>query len=197
MITTVIAFLSMTIAVVWSAVFLPASLFGIRVNKVSGFQMKKFFKQISHASIWTNDEPEGWICGKWFLGFVHVSAGDRSEVHNLWILSSLKYYKTHVQEIKLNASGHGPDNTDVPNTITYWVRQGPFWNLQYASRALAVSKQKARVQQLSAIEQILTVYNAKTHVVVLLYGKAGGGKSMTGHFLCAELLKTKKGRPLL
>ena len=187
MITTIIAFLSMTIAVVWSLVFLPASLLGIRVNKVSGFRMKKFLKQVSCASIWTNDEPEGWICGKWFIGYIQVTTSDRSEVRNLWIVSTLKYYESNVQQKEEVVGIDGKSNS-----ITYWVRQGPFWHLQYSSRPLTLPKKVVRESQSLAVQQIITMYEAKTHVVSLLYGKAGGGKSMTGQFLCAELLKSKK-----
>ena len=185
MIPVIITFLSMTIAIVWSFVFLFASPLGIRVNKVSGFRMKKFLKKVSCASIWTNDEPEGWICGKWFIGFIHVAASERSEIRDLWIVSTKKFYESNIQQKEVDVDGKS-------KSITYWVRQGPFWNLQYTSRPLALPKKEVRDSQSSAIKQILATYEANTHVVALLHGKAGGGKSMTGQFLCAQLLKTKK-----
>jgi hypothetical protein len=175
----------MTIAIAWSFVFLLASPFGIRVNKVSGFRMKKFLKKVSHASIWTNDEPEGWICGKWFIGFIHVVISERNEIRDLWIISTKRFYESNIQEKEVSEDGKS-------KSITYWVRQGPFWNLQYMSRPLAVPKKEARDSQTSAIRRILATYEEKTHVVALLHGRAGGGKSMTGQFLCSQLLKTKK-----
>lgn len=175
----------MTIAVVWSLVFLPASLLGIRVNKVNGFRMKKFLKKVSHASIWTNDEPEGWISGKWFIGFIHVVASERSEIRDMWIISTNKFYESNIQQKEVDVNGKS-------ESITYWVRHGPFWCLQYTSRPLALPKKEVRISQSSAIDKILATYETKKHAIVLLYGKAGGGKSMTGQFLCAQLLKTKK-----
>jgi len=185
MITVILAFLSMTIAVVWSAIFLPATLLGIRVNKVSGLKMKKFLKKVSYASIWTNDEPEGWIYGKWFVGYVHVVSGERKDTRDLWIVSTKKFYDSEIQQNEVSDTGKS-------NTITYWVREGMFWNLTYSSRQLALPKKEIRSKQSSAIKQIMTMYDAKNYAVCLLYGKAGGGKSMTVQYLCAELLKTKK-----
>jgi hypothetical protein len=185
MFSAILAFLSMTIAVVWSLVFLPATLFGLRVNKVSGFRMKKFLKKVSCASIWTNDDPEGWICGKWFVGFIHVVASERSEIRDLWIISTKKFYEANIQQKEVSVD-------DKSTSITYWVRHGPFWHLQYTSRSLPLSKKQMNCIQSHAISQILDTYNARMHAVALLYGKAGGGKSMTGQFLCTELLKTKK-----
>jgi len=185
MITGMLAFLSTTIAVVWSLVFLLASPLGVRVNKVSGSRMKRFLKTVRHASIWTNDEPEGWICGRWYIGFIQVLASERNETQNLWIVSSKTFYVSCIQQKQTDDQGKS-------NTITYWVREGSFWCLNYNSRQLALPKSQARVEQDAAIQLIVAAYTAATHVVCLLHGKAGGGKSMTIQYLCAELLKTKK-----
>lgn len=185
MLPVILTFLTFTIAVIWSLVFLPASFIGIRVNKVSGSRMKKFLKKVSHASIWTNDDPEGWICGKWFFGFVHVVSGERNETRDLWIISTKKFYEAHIQEKEVSKEG----NT---NSITYWTREGVFWNLRYNSRQLSLPKKTIREQQDVAVRQIIETFAAKKHTVCLLHGRAGGGKSMTAQYLCAELLKTKK-----
>jgi hypothetical protein len=191
MIGTVITFLSMTIAVVWSLVFLPASLIGVRISKVGGFQMKSFLKQVSHASIWTNDEAEGWICGKWFIGYVQVTASDRGEQRHLWTISTRQYYDTKIKGSDDTAQ-YGVSTFERPAAITYWVRQGPFWDLQYSSRPLACSKKHAQSTQALAVSLLLDVYEARQHAVALLHGGAGGGKSMTAQFLCTQLLHRKK-----
>lgn len=185
MIAVILAFLSMTIAVVWSVIFLPASLLGIRINKVSGLRMKNFLKVVSHASIWTNDEPEGWICGKYFIGYIQVVSGERKETRDLWIVSTKKFYDSEIQQKEVDFTGKS-------NTITYWMREGLFWNLSYSSRQLSLPKKEIRPKQSLAIKQIVATYDVQNHVVCLLHGKAGGGKSMTVQYLCAELLKTKK-----
>jgi hypothetical protein len=160
-------------------------LFGIRINKVSGFRMKKFLKNVSHASIWTNDEPEGWISGKWFIGYVQIVSGERKETRELWIISTKKFYDSNVREEEVTKNGR-------MDTITYWVREGVFWNLTYSSRQLSLPKNEIYVKQTLAIEQIMEVFDQKKYSVCLLHGIAGGGKSMTVQYLCAKLLKTKK-----
>lgn len=185
MISAILAFASTTIAIIWSIGFLLASPLGIRVNKVSGSRMKKFLKKVNHASIWTNDEPEGWVCGKWFIGFIQVVSSERNETRDLWIVSSKKFYEAKIQQKETDDEGKS-------NKITYWVREGNFWRLNYNSRQLGLPKRPVRDQQEMAIQQIIEMHKAKSHTVCLLHGKAGGGKSMTAQYLCAELLKTKK-----
>ena len=41
--------------------------------------------------------------------------------------------------------------------------------------------------------RILEVFKKKLYAIVLLYGNAGTGKSMTAQFVCSELLKTYEG----
>jgi Cdc6-like AAA superfamily ATPase len=147
--------------------------------------MKKFLKNVSYASIWTNDEPEGWICGKGFVGFIQVVSGERKETRDLWIVSTKNFYESRIQQKEV-------DDTGKSNAITYWSREGMFWNLNYSSRQLGLPKKEVLPVQTYAIEQIIDTYNKQNHVVCLLHGKAGGGKSMTVQYLCAELLKTKK-----
>jgi hypothetical protein len=186
MLTAIIAFLSLTIAVVWSIVFLPASILGIRVFKINGVIMKKFLKKVVHSSIWTNDEPDGWICGKGFIGFVHVVSGERNESKDLWLVCSKAFYEKNVQ---LKMEGQDENN----KKITYWVREGCFWRLNYNSRQIPVPKFCVTDRQQIAINKITEIYERKGNAVVLLYGKPGGGKSMTAQYLCSEFLKTKKG----
>jgi hypothetical protein len=186
MIAVVLAFASLTIAIIWSIVFLPASFLGIRVYKISGIRMKKFLKTVKHSSIWTNDEPEGWVCGKGFLGFVQVVTGERNESRDLWLVCTKRFYEKHIQQKDEMDEGKS-------NKITYWVREGSFWRLNYNSRQLATPKRAVREKQAEAISSIIAKYDELKHVVCLLHGKAGGGKSMTVQYLCAELLKTKKG----
>ncbi len=186
MITAIITFVSLTIAIIWSFIFLPASMLGFRVHKISGTQMKKFIKKVNYSSIWANDEPEGWICGKWFIGFIHITSGQNYENKDLWLVCSKEFYKLEIQHKDTNQDGK-------PNKITFYVREGCFWRLNYNSRQLDLPKKPIREEQASAVEQIIEMYNSKSHVVCLLYGDAGGGKSMTAQYLCAELLKNKKG----
>lgn len=185
MITGIFTFLSMTIAICWSFIFLLVSPLGIRINKVSGSRMKKFLPKVNHASIWTDGEPEGWICGKWFIGFVQVVHSERNTRQDLWIVSSKKFFEASIQQKET-------DDTGKSNKMTYWVREGNYFHLQYISRQQVLPARAIREKQSNVIQQIVEMYNEKHHIVCLLHGDAGGGKSMTAQYLCAELLKTNK-----
>lgn len=186
MFTAIIAFLTMTIAVMWSIVFLPASILGIQLSKVTGSRMKKFLKKVKHSSIWTDDEPEGWICGYGFVGFIQVTSTQyqQQSTKELWLLCFKTFYQTDVQEIEI-------DQEEKTNKITYWIREGSFWSLNYNSRQLDIPKKEIQSIQQQAITQIMDEYEKRKYVVCLFHGKAGGGKSMTAQYLCAELLKNK------
>jgi hypothetical protein len=189
MFSTIIAFFSMTIAIMWSLVFLPASILGIRVNKVTGARMKKFLKKVNHSSIWTDDEAEGWVCGQGFIGFVHVTNGERGCSKDLWLVCTKSFYQINIQGINDDEDTNKDEN---PKNITYWIREGSFWSLNYNSRQLACPKKIIKETQEKAVTQIMTEYASRNYAVCLLHGKAGGGKSMTAQYLCAELLKSKK-----
>ena len=194
MISGILAFVSFTLSIIWSVVFLPLSCLGVRVNKLEGSKMKKFIKNVTHSSIWAGDEPDGWICGKIYCGYIQTIVGNRSETKILWLVSGKRFYERVVNQ-------NDDDDCDIESggnlgktkgKITHWFREGPYWNLNYSSRQHKVSDKIPMASQIRAIEEIIRLFNEKTFSVVLLYGRHGGGKSMTSQFLCKELLKTKK-----
>lgn len=182
----IITFLTLSIAIIWSIIFLPASFVGVRIYKVSGTSMNKFIKTIKYSSIWNNDEPDGWVVGYWFLGYMHIVPGDRGDTKTLWLLCSKSFHDTTVLQKEAT------ENTQITK-ITYWTREGCFWRLQYNSRMYKTPTKVVTDKQASAIETIMDVYRSKNYATCLLYGPPGGKKSWTALFLCAELLKTKKG----
>ena len=186
MLAAILAFASLTMSIIWSIVFLPLSFTRFRINKVVGSRMKKFLKTVSHSSIRTNDEPDGWICGKWFIGYIHVVSGERNETRDLWLLCSKTYYEQNVQQNETDENGK-------TKKITYWTRENCFWRLLYNSRQINLPKFPVNQYQQTTIDKIMEVFNKKGNAVCLLFGRPGGGKSMTAQYLCAEFLKTKKG----
>ena len=186
MLTFLLAFLSISATIIWSFIFLFFLPIGIRINKISGSRLKKFQKQIKHASIWSNDEPEGWVCGCWFLGYIHVVSNDHSESCDLWLISSNNFYKNKIMEDKDQDS---KEVTKDEKHITYWFRQGVFWRLHYVARNIKLPIVPIMPIQQNAVDNIVKIYNEKNKTVCLLYGVAGTGKSMTAQYLCASLLK--------
>jgi len=184
MLTALFMIFGFALAVIWSFVFLPISFFGVRLYKIEGYTMKKFIKKVNHSSIWNNEEPEGWICGRWYFGCIHSIYVERCETKYLWILCTKKFFESNIQQRIIDSNGK-------TNKITYWVREGSFWSLTYNSRQLDLPKKEIREVQASAVSEIIKVFNEKSFAVCLLYGNAGSGKSMTVYYLCTELLKTK------
>lgn len=146
--------------------------------------MTKFLKKVEYASTWADEEPEAWICGKWFVGFILVSKTEREESKNLWLVCSRTFYKSHVSHI---------EQTEGPKTITYWYREGCFWRLIYIKRSLPVPVGEMRPRQQETVDRILELLKTRSSMVCLLHGVPGGGKSMTALYVCRELLKEHKG----
>jgi len=187
MFTLFIMIVTMTLTIVWSLPLLFAGFFGVRLHKITGQKMKIFSKKVTVASIWVNEEPDGWVCGKWYFGYIHTTAGGERNptTKDLYILCSNKFYKDEVDEKMTDDEGH---NTK----ITYYERDGVFFGITYFSRSIELPSEPVMDHQLTAITQILNVYNKKKYCVCLIYGEPGTMKSMTAQYLCERLLKTNK-----
>jgi len=187
MFTLLIMIVTMTLTIVWSLPLLFAGFFGVRLYKITGQKMKIFSKKITVASIWINDEPDGWVCGKWYFGYIHTTAGGERNptTKDLYLLCSTKFYKNNVDEKVTDEEGN---NTK----ITYYERDGVFFHITYFSRSIDLPAKPIKDHQLTAVTQILNVFNEKKYCVCLIYGEPGTMKSMTAQYLCERLLETKK-----
>jgi hypothetical protein len=83
MLTAFFLFLSSMLSITWSLGFILISIFGIGINlhRVSGYRLEQFRKTITRASIWNNDEPEGWVAGRWFFGYLYKSESGRGNIN--------------------------------------------------------------------------------------------------------------------
>jgi hypothetical protein len=186
MFSTVFFMLTTMIGVFWSLVFLVALPLGFRLNKVEGPRMKKFLKTVKYSTIWTNDLPDGWIVGAWFIGYVQPDSSHSSR--NLHIFSTKSFFDQHVKMIELD------DDTGEPTkkTITYWSRQGTFRYIDYYSRHIDAPRMKCSPKQEELIDRVLGVFEEKKKAVCLIYGDPGGGKSMTSLLLCRKILEKRE-----
>ena len=185
MITSIIFFISITFSVIWSLMLIPIYLFGMKVHKITGQKMRTFMKQVKVASIWANDEPDLWICGKWYFGYIYTTAGGNNEgtIKELFICCSDNFYKINIDKKEV-------DSTGKSTKITYYEREGIFFRLTYASRQVDLPIKPVKEHQEKAIVQILDVYNNQSYCICLIYGDPGTMKSMTGQYLCMKLLET-------
>lgn len=187
MFTTVFFLITTAFAIIWSFVFLPLGIFNIKIQRITGQRMTRFLKKVKFSSIWVDNQPDGWICGYWYIGYIHKTNGTHNsgDSKDLYILCSDNFYKEHIE---LKQTDEGGKTTK----ITYYEREGVFWRLYYNSRPIDLPKKPILPNQKSAIHNILNKYNQQEYVRVLLYGKPGTGKSMTGQYLCQKLLETYK-----
>jgi len=187
MIASIILFISMTFSVIWSLIFIPICIFNIKIHKISGQKMRTFLKQVTVASIWSNGEPDCWITGKWYFGYIYTSVGGQNEGTNkdLYICCSESFYKTIIEKKEV-------DETGKSTKITYYEREGIFFRLTYTTRPIDLPKRPIKEHQESAINQIIDVYNEQSYCICLLYGEPGTMKSMTAQYLCKKMLETSK-----
>ena len=205
MITEFLLFLSSMLAITWSILFLITGIFGISIYKVTGQKMQSFMKDVRFASIWNNDEPEGWIIGKWYIGYVFKSQGSRGDTTmELFILCRKKYYNVNISKTEDEDTEDTEDTKDTSNgtntqrprqklkKITFYEREGnAYWNLYYIQRQIPCTTLIPRDYQQSIVEQIYQDYLERSYSVVLLHGEAGKGKSMIPYFLAKYMLEQK------
>ena len=187
MIASIILFVSMTFSVIWSLIFIPICFLNIKIHKISGQKMRTFLKEVKVASIWSNGEPDCWICGKWYIGYINTSIGGQNEgsSRDLYICCSEKFYKDIIEKKQVDESGKS-------TKITYYEREGIFFRLTYTTRPIDLPKRPIKEHQEQAITQITDIYNNQGYCVCLLYGEPGTMKSMTAQYLCQKLLETNK-----
>lgn len=185
MLTILFFLVSANIAILWSVIVIPFGVMGYKLHNINGLRMKTFLKKVKHASIWTNDEPDGWICGKWYIGYIKTTQSHKDNTAELFIFCSKDYFQRTIEMKHV-------DNNGKSNTITYYEREGSFWSLKYNSRPVELPNKPSRTHQTRAIDDVIDVFTEKGYCRTLLYGQPNTGKSWTAHFLCKKLLETHK-----
>jgi Cdc6-like AAA superfamily ATPase len=197
--------------ITWSLIFLIPNLFGWGIYKASGSKLSNFRRQIKYASIWNIEDPEGWISGKWYRGFIHKNTGNRGDSTNeLYIFCSREFFRTTILQLEstiqttqtiqttLQTTHNNSDNTTTlknqfKRNITFWEREGNgFWNIMYCSRMIQCLPFTFKLRQQEIIEKIYADFTERLYSVVLIYGKPGTGKSIIPLFLADYMLNTVK-----
>ena len=190
MLANILYYCGSIIGILWSIFFLLPKLVGLSLSKVSGVKMRKFLSSVKIASVWSDGEPDQWIIGQWYIGYINTTASSfGEESKTLHLFSTAAFYRQVVDGISADA--------EPPKTISFYEREGSFYNLHYMVRELEPLAFEPKDNQKAAIEAILQDYNENGHSTVLLYGKAGSGKSMIPLFLAKKLLEKKTGVSLV
>jgi hypothetical protein len=176
------------IGITWSLAFLVIGIVGINIHKVSGHRMEQFRKNITHASIWNNDEPEGWIAGRWYIGYFVKNYGNRGDItYELYVVCSKRFYNINIAKIQSNEESN--DSPKQKKYINFYERDGnAVWNFSFISRQISPTELTARPNQQKIIDDIKKDFINRTYTVALLYSPPGKGKSMIPYFLAKQLL---------
>ena len=90
--TNIFMFITMTLSICWSFPFIFTALFGMKLFRVSDPKLTKFLKKINPKSSMTSEEqPEEWIIGKYYIGYIQKTKGDNGDKRELFIFCSKKY----------------------------------------------------------------------------------------------------------
>ena len=186
-------FVSASLGIIWSLPFLLTALLGITLNKLSGRNMTCFLsKHVRTSSLRMNNQPMGWVSGKWFIGYVYETTGQHGSVtQDLFLLIGQK-------QLALLSDGVDVNTADGKHKmIDFFEREGLFWDLRYAGRPISPPTEDPWEPQKRVVDQIIVDFLEKKYTTVLLTGKPGVGKSMIALYVCKRLLAMGLGASLV
>ena len=194
MFTALFFLLTAGITILWSFPFLLLTPFGYGMQKLSGRKLISFLtKHVAYSSIRANDEPSGWIVGKWFIGYIYELASQNSSpTKELCILINTRRFKAITEGDVSNSmmpSGKMLNGMILKGTLNYMERDGStYYNLWYDTRQIAPTTLIPWKHQAFIVQQIVDTWMSKGYATVLLTGDPGSGKSMIALHLCTVLL---------
>lgn len=169
-----------SVGVMWSLGIIPLSLFGMRGYKITGYKLQKFLKNVKVASIWSNGEPDMWIIGKWYIGYLHTGKNDKPTNSQLYLLMPRRQYERQIDEIR-------PEKDK--SKIYIGEKDSSFWYSSYDIREITAPTFDPTPKQLEIIDKIKSHYKSNNNSIVLLTGDTNTGKSMLGLLLCKYMMK--------
>jgi hypothetical protein len=192
---TIFMIITTTLTIGWSLPFILCPLIGYQFYKIQSQKLTKLLNKLPKiSSINNNDSLEGWIVGKWYIGYISVTKTSHGEpTKELYLLCSKKWFETISQEIdKQDEDPEKPANT---TKINLWEREGNYFYLHYSKRNFDISRFEPREQQTKIITQIIQFYESNRYSVVLLHGEKGTGKSMIPMLITKALAEANKSIP--
>ena len=106
-------------------IFLP---FGLKINSIPAIKIQKFLSKIKNASTWVDDTPEGWICGRWYIGYIKVTTsnyGDKDKNITLFVKNEVIIIKK-LEDSAVNSSGVIPRDGNI---IRITIKPIPIHNI--------------------------------------------------------------------
>lgn len=183
------AIISSSFAIIWSLVFLLTSVFGYRLQKISGNKLRGFYHKVKWASIWTEeDTPDHWILGKWFIGYIYSQQTGQhgGEQKILYLFVHHKWYQQEICGLIDSLA------KQEKRRITSYERSGSFWHFKWEQLIIDPPLFEPYQIQTDIINKIFTEYKTRGYATCLLYGPPRSGKSIIPHLLAKRFLETKK-----
>lgn len=174
--------------------FLFTSIFGYRLQKISGNKLRSFYSKVKWASIWTDeDTPEQWICGKWFIGYIFTQQTGQhgGEQKILYLFVYHKWYKQEICGLIDNFTKEGKKQ------ITLYERSGSYWHLKWDQIMIDPPLYVPYDTQTDIINKIFSEYKTRGYATCLLCGPPKSGKSNIPLLLAKSFLETKKNISLI
>jgi Cdc6-like AAA superfamily ATPase len=183
MLELILVCLAGIITIIWSIIFVPFALFGFKLYKINDNKINNLTNDILLVSMYDNDEPNGWIIGKWFICYIHIIISDHKNTKNMYILIRENQYKSIIKKI---------DITSTEKYIDIYDRNGCYFDINYQKRCIKISNKEPKNEQLEIINNIINGYKKYNNYIVLIYGKPGSGKSWVPLFLANNMLNEFK-----
>jgi hypothetical protein len=180
MLTLLLMLLTGSLVILWTVPLLVFRFVGLRLYCIKNEQHILFAtKKISaRASISEDDEPKGWIWGRWYLGYVTENSSLYGTGNMIWIFTSESFYKD------LIADANKPLTAE--SQVSFCYREGTFKYFFYRKRKIDMDF-KPRINQVAAIHQIIAHFIQNKHNVVFLYGPPNSGKSIIPILIAKQL----------
>jgi len=192
MISFLLLFVSSSLGILWSSIFLITGIFGIHIYKINGLKQKQFHKKITIASIWENGDPDHWIVGKWFIGYIFTNTNNHgNSSKTIYVITTKRFYKKEIEMDDTDISSDCKDKKEK-GSIKMLEREGHYYYMFYTPRNIKVTKHIERDYQSKIVNEIIGIYEKKDYVVSLISGPPNNGKSMIPLFIAKKLAQEGK-----
>ena len=179
----------------WTSIFLLTRYIGIHLYVLKKREecqriQKKLIGCCSHIA--DDGKAFGYSVGRWYIANISTNSGhNSSDDYSIWLVATKASYDAltsdTVTTIKTGSEYVSVPTSEIVSTEFYIAtRAGSFFSIYYKTRNISMNINPIGEQAI-LIEDIITEYKKKNHIVVLIHGSIGTGKSMLPVLLAKEL----------